>query len=105
MTRLEAPVERPLSVAAGGGGTSATIDSANRYYYEHWIAYTTDQRPTGTNGWSMLLEGFHIEVCFTNDATIVAHKANHRATRKARLGDAGIYNCTDPKQSKFSSEQ
>ncbi len=103
VTRLEAPVERPLSANAGGGGTSAKIDDVNRYYYEHWIAHTTDQRPTGTNGWSMVLEGFHIGVCFKIEATIAAHKANHKAKRKARLGDDGIFNCTDPKQSRLNA--
>lgn len=94
VTRLEAPIERPLSRHPGGGGGNASMNIVDRYYYEHWIGHTTDQQPSGANGWSMALEGFHVGVCFTQQATVVAYKSN----RKLRLGEDGIFNCTDPKQ-------
>ena len=61
VTRLEAPVERPLESGPGGGGGNAPMHNVSRFYYEHWIAHTTDQPPSGSNGWSMALEGFTLE--------------------------------------------
>ena len=99
VARLEAPVERPLDPNRGGGGGMAAMQNVTRSYYEHWIAHTTDEGPSGVNGWSMALEEFHLGVCFTLEATKTAFKSDH----KTRLGDDGVYNCTDPKQKNYVS--
>lgn len=98
VTRLEAPIERPLvAKPGGGGGGMATMQNVTRYYYEHWIAHTTDEPPSGKNGWSMVLKEFKLGVCFTLEGTIHAFKSN----RKTRLDAEGVFNCTDPKQNKL----
>ena len=61
VTRLEAPIERPLDTNRGGGDGMAEMQNVTRFYYEHWIAHTLDQPPSGTNGWSMALEDSILE--------------------------------------------
>jgi len=92
VARLEAPVERPTDKEAGGGPAASQMKDVSRYYYEHWIAHTTDQPPTSTNGWSMVLDEFKLGVCFGLEGTL---NAFNKRDRKTSLGDDGPYNCTD----------
>jgi len=91
VSRLEAPVERPVERNAGGGEGMAEINEIDRHYYEHWIAHTTDEPPSCKNGWSMVLEGFHIGMGLNFEGTEAAYK---RRDRKTRLDDVGVFNCT-----------
>mmetsp|Transcript_18612 Transcript_18612/g.23098 ORF Transcript_18612/g.23098 Transcript_18612/m.23098 type:complete len:82 (+) Transcript_18612:21-266(+) len=72
----------------------AEVDNINRFYYEHWIAHTSDQPPTGTNSWSMVLEEFHLGVCFNLKGTKDAWRRVLGEDRKTHLSDDGVFNCT-----------
>lgn len=93
VTRLEAPVERPLDTNRGGKGGKAAMNNVDRFYYEHWIAHLFDQPPSTMDGWSMILEEFHLGACFTLNGTKLAwRRAMHG--NKTRLDDDGVFNCT-----------
>jgi len=100
VARLEAPVERPFNPNSGGGGGNAPMQNVSRFYYEHWIAHTIDQPPSAVNGWSMILEEFRLGVCFTLEGTKEAVRRSIIGN-KTRLGDDGIFYCTDREMKKI----
>jgi hypothetical protein len=90
VARLEAPAERPTDHRVQGGGPPASkMSEVNRYYYEYWLAFTTDQNPSALNGWSMVLDEFKLGVCFMKNGIQDAWKRDN----KTRLSDDGVFNC------------